>query len=198
MKLFNKPKIKFTVTLMAVYMAMMVIVSCVDQVDPDPFGSCPPVQNAKATDVKVKYGPYLSSSYATESDKIPFGEFVFYIEITPQIIAESTSQSGFPGLAYALSCASLYDFRNITKIAVELTAPFKEIPAGTDISSLFQNAGGEKLSDMENFEGLPSFLGFKLDFVPENNSQLKTKTILHLNDGTQKSFESTSPVFLSN
>ncbi|UZD23815.1 hypothetical protein PBT90_10485 [Algoriphagus halophytocola] len=198
MKISTHPKFKLTVILMGLYMSMMVLVSCMDEVDPDPMGTCSSTQNANAIDLKVKYGPYLGSSFATESDKIPFSEFVYYIELFPEVIAETKGQAGFPGRAYALSCVAIYNFKNITRIAIELTEPFKEIPAGTDISTLFLNGRQEKLSDMENFEGLTQFLEFKFDFVPENNSQLKTKTILYLNDGTQKSFESTSPVFLTN
>jgi|GEM_PF-3491380 len=51
---------------------------------------------------------------------------------------------------------------------------------------------------MKDFSDSMGQYRLKIDIQPENKSQFQTKTTLKLKDGTEKIFESTSPVLLTN
>ncbi len=199
-KLSDFKIVKSTLAVILVYLSLMVLVSCIENIDSDPFGSCPdPVKGMVKNIEKVFYGPYENGRYADPSDVVAFKDFTFNLELNLEKSNEASLGFSFPGRAYALSCVQLFDVKNLSNIAVILTAPYDGIQTGTDISYLFfVNNGNKRLSEFRDFSKMTQFLGLKLEKAPSTNSQLKTKTVLYLRDGTQKTFESTSPTITSN
>ncbi|PZX54851.1 hypothetical protein [Algoriphagus chordae] len=189
---------KMTLGILASYLVMMILVACVNQAETDPFGECPGTVSANASDVSLFYEPSKNYQYATESDTVKFDEFNVYLRITPEPTSDVSWMSSFPGSAYALSCAQLFDFKNITSIAVTLLAPYGGFAAGTDISKHINVSDELLLSELKDFNSSIAQYRLTINILPANESQLKTKTILTLKNGTQKIFESTSPVLLTN
>jgi len=190
--------IRATVAIFFSYMALMIIGSCIENVDSDPFGSCPQAVKGVAKGIKVLYGPYKDNRYSTENDLVSFQDFTFNLELDIEKSNEASLGSSFPGRAYALSCLETFNVGNISNIAIILAAPYEGIQIGTDISYLFYVNEKERLSEFRDFSNISRYLGLKLTTAPSNNTQLKTKTVLYLRDGSQKIFESTSPTLISN
>jgi hypothetical protein len=171
--------------------------SCVDQIDSDPFGSCPDAKTVNAVDLKVFYSPYTNSQYATENDTINFEDFSFNFELIPELQTEG-SLGDFPGKVYALSCAQTFNFKNISNITVTLLAPFNGLPIGTDISYLIQIDQETSLNKLRGFDNIMSIFGAKLNITPSNYDQLKTRTFLFLKDGRKITIDTISPYLIIN
>ena len=182
-----------TLVISLIHLILLVLVSCLDETTlEDPFGECPQPRSANVIGLKNQYLPYENSRYSIETDTVLFEEFAIVIELTPELMSEN--QVGkFPGQAFALTCAPSYDFRNISNIAVILTAPFAELQNGTDISYLLELPDETLLSELRDFQNTSNFFLFNLNKEPENFQRLKTKTIIFLRNGTQITFDSTSP-----
>jgi hypothetical protein len=190
-------KIYLTTCLFGTYMFMLVMVSCIDQVDSDPFGTCPPPRIAKAKDMMVSYSPYKNSRFSTESDTVSFKDFTFNIEIVPEVESESWL-NGFPGRSYALSCAASYNFKNISNIAVTLLAPYQDLPIGTDISYLMRVKEDLTLNKLRDFGRLLPNIAMKITLPPAKYEQLKTRTFLFMKDGSKVIVDSNSPYLIVN
>lgn len=192
-KLFTKKAIKLTAAISAVYLLVLILASCMDETSiEDSFGVCSDAREANAVDIKAQFFPYKNSRYSIESDTVLISEFAMVLEVTPELLSES--QVGkFPGQAFALSCSPLYEFRNISNIAVILTAPFAGIQNGTDISYLLELPIKKRLSEFRDFQNTSNYFLLKLNKTPNNFERLKTKTILFLRNGSQRTFDSTSP-----
>lgn len=191
--LITKKAIKLTAVLSGIHLLILILASCMDETSiENPFGQCPAARDANATEVKAQYFPYKNSRYSVESDTIPSREFAIVLELTPELLSEN--QVGkFPGQAFALSCAPSYNFRNISNIAVILTSTFAGIQNGTDISYLLELPDKTRLSEFRDFQNSSNYFLLKLNKEPNNFERLKTKTILFLRNGTQLTFDSTSP-----
>lgn len=97
---------------------LLILGACVsDPAFQNPFGECPDARPAKAVDVNVFYSPYANERYSTEADTVHLENFVFHLGIDAELSA-STHVGMFPGQAYALSCALVYNFSNISAISV--------------------------------------------------------------------------------
>lgn len=190
---------KMTVAMISAYLSMLVFVACVDDPEINPFGECGGPYKVNAIDVGLIYEPYKNNQYATESDTVKFEEFNIYLKIDSEPIADaSPTGSSFPGRAYALSCAPNLDFQNITSISITLLAPYGDKEAGTNISNLVTTHEDKKLSEMTEFKHSVGQYKLTVNLTPGNKSQLKTRTVLKLKNGTEKIVESTSPVLLTN
>ncbi len=181
-----------TIAICSFYLSILILGSCVDQLDSDPFGNCPNAKLANAVDLKVFYSPYENSQYAIEKDTVDFIDFRYNFELMPELVDES-SLGNFPGNAYALSCAASFNFKNISNIAVTLLAPFDGLPIGTDISYLLQIDTEITLNKLREFDKQLPIFGAKLNVTPANYEQLKTRTFLFLKDGSKVIVDSTSP-----
>jgi hypothetical protein len=190
--------IKSTLIIFFSYMGLMVVGSCIENIDSDPFGGCPSAYKGLAKDIKVLYGPYKDNRYSTENDLVSFQDFTFNLELDIEKSNEANLGFSFPGKAYALSCLEIFNVGNISNIAIILAAPYEGIQRGTDISYLFFVNEKERLSEFRDFSKIFRYISLKLEKAPTNNTQLKTKTVLYLRDGTQQIFESTSPTLISN
>lgn len=172
--------------------------ACIDSDDPDQIAGCPSPVEADALDLKqVFFSPYKNQRYAAATDTVLFSEFRFNFEL--EIREKENADSGqFPGQAFALSCIRSYHIHNISNISVILIEPFANLPIGTDISYLLVTPENVKLSQLRSFENVSVYFGTRLTLTPKNYSQLKTRTFLFLKNGTQKSFDSTSPFLKTN
>ncbi|MBN3581833.1 hypothetical protein JYB64_05495 [Algoriphagus aestuarii] len=197
MKLFKYRKSSLTICLFFSYMVLLVFVSCIDQGDANPFGSCPPPRIANAKDLMVTYAPYENSRYSTEKDTVSFKDFAFNLEIVPEVESETWLRD-FPGRTYALSCAMSYNFKNISNIAVTLLAPYQNLPVGTDISYLLKVNEELTLNKLRDFGGLFPNIAMKITLPPSDYEQLKTRTFLFLKDGSKITVDSNSPYLLVN
>jgi hypothetical protein len=191
--LFTKKVLKMTLVISLIHLLLLILVSCLDEATiQDPFGECPPPRPANAIGLKIQFFPYENLRYSLETDTVLYVKFGIVLELTPELISEN--QVGkFPGRAFALSCAPWYNFRNISNIAIILTAPFAGIQNGTDISYLLELPDKTKLSELRDFQNTSNFFSLTLNKEPANFERLKTKTILFLRNGTQLTFDSTSP-----
>ncbi len=182
-----------TLVVSLVHLLLLVLVSCLDETSiENPFGECPAPRSANAIGLKNQFFPYKNSSYSIETDTVLYKEFAIVLELTPELLSDN--QVGkFPGQAFALSCAPAYDFRNISNIAIILTAPFAGLQNGTDISYLLELPDNTKLSELRDFQNTSNFFLLTLKKEPANFERLKTKTILFLRNGTQITFDSISP-----
>jgi hypothetical protein len=181
-----------TILIYCFYLVFLVLGSCVDQLDSDPFGSCPGARKANAVDLKVFYSPYSESRFSTESDTVDFKDFSINFELIPELETEG-SLGNFPGNAFALSCAVSYNFQNISNMSVTLLAPFNGLSIGTDISYLFQIDQETTLNKLRVFDNHMPIFGAKLNLTPTDYDQLKTRTFLFLKDGSKIVVDSTSP-----
>ena len=192
-------RLKMTAAILTAYLSMMIFVGCGDDPDMNPFGECGGPYKVNAVDLSLFYEPYKNNQYASESDTVNLDEFNIYLKIEAEAISEISSRTAsFPGVAYALSCAPNFDFQNIQGITMILLEPFGDKVAGTNISNLVTTHDNVKLSDLREFKGSLGQYRLNIDLQPDNKSQLKTRTILKLRNGTEKIFESTSPVLLTN
>jgi len=186
-----------TVFISFFYLFVLILGSCVDQLDSDPFGSCPSAKTANAIDLRVFFSPYKNSQYSTENDTVSFKDFTFNFELIPELETES-NLGDFPGKTYALSCAESFNFKNISNISVTLLAPFNELPVGTDISYLLQIDKETTLNKLRVFDNLLPIFSAKLNLTPTNYDQLKTRTFLFLKDGNRVIVDTTSPFLKTN
>lgn len=195
MKIISTKNIQTTLGLCVSYIVLLVLSACVSENELNPFGSCSDkAQPAKATGIDLVYEPYFTNRFASATDTVQADELKIFFRITRELITESSISSSFPGNAYALSCAVIYDFKNISKISVILEEPLDEFPKGTDISGLLINYDNQKLSDLKDFSDTIGQYMYMLDFKPSNYSQLKTLTTLELKNGEKITFTSVSPV----
>lgn len=192
-KNFLRRSISLTLSFFIGNLLILILFSCLSESAlQDPFGDCPEAREAEALDIQVFYSPYENTTYAVETDTVAFGDFAFNFELTPGLMSDS-GKGRFPGQAYALSCIQSFNFTNISNISVILTAPFNDLPIGTDISYLLVLPDGTLLDDLRDFKNVASFFTLDLRVTPANFSQLRTQTILFLRDGSQKVFTSNSP-----
>jgi hypothetical protein len=197
--IFGRKNIQATLLLSFSYMALLVLNACIENVDSNPFGECSKVGlKSNLKDFNILYQPYKNGKSSTEADKVIFMDFRFNFSLTIEQISQSSSTFSFPGNAYALSCAALFDVRNVSNIAIILTAPYEGIQTGTDISYLFEIQNDIRLSEFRDFSKISSIISLTLQRAPTSNTQLKTKTIVFFKNGTQKIVESTSPTLLIN
>jgi|TARA_R110002126_G_scaffold105869_4_gene240464 hypothetical protein len=197
--ILRRKNIQATLLLSVSYMALLVLSACIENVDFNPFGECSKVGlKSNLKDFEVLYQPYKNGKYSTEADKVIFKDFRFNFNFTIEQISQSSSTFNFPGNAYALSCAALYDVRNLSNIAIILAAPYEGIQTGTDISYLFESQNDIRLSEFRDFSKISSIISLTLQRAPTSNTKLKTKTIVFFKNGTQKIVESTSPTLLIN
>lgn len=197
-KNFLQKSVSLTLSFFIGNLLLLVLFSCLSESAlQDPFGECPDARDAKAIDIRVFYSPYENTTYAVETDTVSFEDFAFNFELTPEFMSYS-EKGAFPGRAYALSCIQSFNFSNISNISVILTAPFNDLPIGTDISYLLVLPDGTLLNDLRDFTNITSFFTMNVRVTPANFSQLRTQTILFLRDGTQKAFTSNSPFLETN
>lgn len=191
-------KVTLTLAICVGYLLLLMASACIDSDDTDQIAGCPIPVEADALDIKqVFFSPYKNKRYAAATDTVLFSEFGFNFEL--EIKEKENPNSGqLPGQAFALSCIRSYRIRNISNISVILIEPFANLPIGTDISYLLVTPENEKLSQLRNFENVSVYFGTRLTLTPKNYSQLKTRTFLFLKNGTQKSFDSTSPFLKTN
>ncbi|MDF2157672.1 hypothetical protein [Algoriphagus sp. CAU 1675] len=195
----SNKKAHTTMALVFGYMGLLIFGSCLSETNPDPYNQCPGPRMADAKGLNVFHAPYTDNHYSTFEDTVLLEDYIFVLEITPEVLKESFLKNSLPGQAYALSCLESYNFRNISNLSVTLTAPFGDLPTGTDISYLFENYNKEMLSKIRDFNNLEPYLGLYFKSVPkENFSQLKTRTYLFLKNGTQIWVDSTSPHLKTN
>ena len=182
-----------TLVISLIHLLLLVLASCLDETSiENPFGECPVPQQANALDIKTHYFPYENLRYSIETDTVLYEKFGIVLELIPELMTEN--QVGkFPGQAFALSCAPSYNFRNISNIAIILTAPFGGLQNGTDISYLLELPDKTRLSELRDFQNTSNFFSLTLKKEPANFERLKTKTILFLRNGTQITFDSSSP-----
>ncbi|WP_288372327.1 hypothetical protein [uncultured Algoriphagus sp.] len=192
-----KKKIKALMVVIAGYFALLIGPSCVQEQLPDLYARCPGARDANAIDLNVEFAPYLSDRYATSSDTVDFEDFFMVLDLEAEVLSEASSSWAF-GRAYALSCAPIYNFKNISNIAVTLREPFGSLQAGTDISYLFETLEGTRLSDLRVFQNLIPTFGLYLQENPENYSQLSLRIFLFLRDGSQILVDTTSPTLKTN
>jgi len=191
--LITKGALKMTLVISLIHLLLLVLVSCLDETSlEDPFGECPPPRAANAIGLKNQFFPYKNSRYSIQADTVLWEKFGLVLELTPELLSDNHIGK-FPGQAFALSCAPSYNFRNISNIAIILTAPFAGLQNGTDISYLLELPDKTKLSELRDFQNTSNFFLFTLKKEPANFERLKTKTILFLRNGTQITLESTSP-----
>lgn len=179
------------------YLMVLVLGSCVDQLDSDPFGSCPSAKPADAIDLKITYSPYINSRFSSDQDTVSLKDFSMNFEIVPQLSIESYVRN-LPGQALALSCIQTYNFKNISNIAVTLLAPFNDLPVGTDISYLLQVNPETTLNKLREFNNQSIYFSANLNIVPSNYEQLRTRTFLFLKDGKNAVIDSNSPFLKAN
>ncbi len=191
-------RVKVTVGILISYLSMMILIACVDDPEVNPFGECGGPAKANATDVSLFYEPYSNNRHAIETDTVSIEDFNVYLRLEFETLSQSSPTGSFPGRAYALSCAPNLNFQNIEGISVILLESYGDKEAGTDISNLVTTHNDIKLSDLKDFTGSTGQYRLTVAIQPENKSQLKTKTILHLKNGPEKIVESTSPVLLTN
>ncbi|TFV97864.1 hypothetical protein E4S40_04290 [Algoriphagus kandeliae] len=192
---------KKTISLFSIligYMILMIGQSCVQEQLPDLYSRCPDPRNAAATDINVKYLPFKNDRFSTSSDIVPKQDFELVIDLEFDLLTENLNKGSGFGSAYALSCIPLYNFQNISNIAITLTKPLGNIQAGSDISYLFENREDIPLSEIRDFRKFEKTFGLKFTGDIENNSQLHTRTYLFLRDGRQIIFDSTSPIISTN
>ena len=140
----------------------------------------------------------MNDRYASSSDTVDFEDFFMVLDLEAEVLSEASSTWTF-GRAYALSCAPIYNFKNISNIAVTLREPFGSLQAGTDISYLFETIEGTQLSELRDFRGISSLLfGLYFQESPENYSQLSLRIFLFLRDGSQILVDTTSPTLKTN
>ncbi|MCE7056082.1 hypothetical protein LZF95_15475 [Algoriphagus sp. AGSA1] len=196
--ILNIKRIKVTVGILASYLSMMILIACVDDPEVNPFGECGGPVKANATDVSLFYEPYSNNRHAIETDTVSIEDFNVYLRLAFETFSQSSHTGSFPGRAYALSCAPNLNFQNIEDISMILLESYGNIEAGTDISNLVTTHDDIKISDLKDFTGSTGLYRLTIAIQPENKSQLKTKTILQLKNGSEKIVESTSPVLLTN
>lgn len=189
----NLKLLKTTFSLCLGYLSLMVIVSCVEEPDPYPFGKCPDPIDATLQDLNVNFTPFIDDRYAIESDTVSFDEFSLVLEFKPEEITSIFNSNSFPGKAYALSCALAYNFSNISNISVTLNEAYGNLQNGMNITYLFEDSAGKKLSELKDFKSIPGFLGFNFKGEVENYSKLKFRTTIFLKNGSQIVVNSTSP-----
>jgi len=194
-----RKKIQATLLLSLSYLLVLALPACIENIDSDPFGDCSQSTiKANLKDFEVLYEPYRNKKYSTESDEVSFKDFKMNFRLDLEPISQSSIFWDLPGNAYALSCAAVYDVRNISNIAIILSAPFEGIPTGTDVSYLFVAQNDIRLSEFRDFSKTSNFISLTLQKAPTSKTQLKTKTILFLKNGTQKIIDSISPILLNN
>ncbi len=194
-EIFPKSRSKKTILTLGLclgYLLLLLPSGCIEGGDPEQDG-CPRPTEADAIGIKrVFFSPYQNQRYATAADTVPLSEFGFNLEL--ELRQKEPQASGkFPGQAFALSCLGTYNIRNVSNISVVLLEPFAGLPVGTDISYALLIEGDKKLSQLRKLERVTAYFGTSLSLVPENYSQLTTRTFLFLKDGTQKTIDSTSP-----
>ncbi|NVJ86050.1 MAG: hypothetical protein HWE15_07075 [Algoriphagus sp.] len=180
------------------YFILLVGQSCVQEQLPDLYSRCPGAREANATDIQVKYLPYKNDRFSTDADTVPLNEFELVVELDLELLSDNSSAFSPLGAAYALTCLPLYNFTNISNIAVTLTKPLGNLQAGSDISYLFENRDQIPLSEIRDFSKFENLFSLKFSGQLENNSQIHTRTYLFLKDGRQLIFESSSPVLTTN
>lgn len=192
-------KIQFTCLIILSYLGMVVTVACVREQLPDLYARCPGPVDANLLDAKIFFGPYKNERYSSASDTVDIDDFFLVFEWVPERLSQQTDRRfSFPWESMALSCIAQYNFKNISNIAVILTAPFDGLPTGTDISYLLETTEQENLAEFRDFTSMDPFLGLYLKSQPENYSQLKTRTFIFLKNGTSIQLESTSPILQTN
>lgn len=179
------------------YFTLLIGPSCVEEQLPDLFARCPDPRDANAIDITVDFAPYLTDRYATSSDTVDFEDFFMVLDLEAEVLSEASSSWTF-GRAYALSCAPIYNFKNISNIAVTLREPFDDLSAGTDISYLFKTLEGTQLSDLRDFQNFIPTFGLYYQNTPENFSQMSLRIFLFLRDGRQILVDTTSPTLKTN
>ncbi len=197
--IFSQKKLQATLLLSLSYMGLLILGACIENVDSNPFGECAKSGlKSNLKDFEVLYEPYKNEKYSAESDQVRFKDFRFNLRLAIEQISQSSITFDFPGNAYALSCAPIYDIRNVSNIAIILAAPYEGIQTGTDISYLFIAQNDIRLSEFRDFSKISNFISLTLQTAPTSKTQLKTKTIVFFKNGTQKLVESTSPTLLLN
>ncbi|WP_144604949.1 hypothetical protein [Algoriphagus algorifonticola] len=196
--LFTSKSINSTLILCFGYLAFLVGSSCVQEQLPDLYESCPPPRAANAIDLKVLYLPYINNTYSKSTDTVNSKDFQVVLELEPELLSENSTGSSQLGRAFALSCLPIYDFRNISNIAITLTESYGELQAGSDISYLFENFEGIRLSEIRDFKKFDRLIGLSYKGNISNNSQLKTRTFLFLKNGNQIVVNSSSPILKLN
>lgn len=182
-----------TLVISLIHLLLLVLASCLEETSiENPFGECPAPRDANALGIKTQFLPYENSRYSIETDTVLFKEFAIVLELTPELLSENMVGE-FPGQAFALSCAPAYNFKNISNISIILTAPFGGLQNGTDISYLLELPDKTRLSELRDFQNTTNFFLLTLKKEPANFERLKTKTILFLRNGSQITFDSTSP-----
>lgn len=189
----NSKFIKTTLALCFGYLFLMVLVSCVEEPNPYTFGKCPDPVKANFEDLEVNFTPFIDDRFAVESDTVLITDFSMILNFKPEETTTGKLLNTFPGKAYALSCALVYNFSNISNISITLTEAFGNLQNGSDITFLFEDYAGKKLSELKDFKAIPSFMGFNFAGEIENYSKLKFRTIVFLKNGTQIVVNSSSP-----
>jgi len=192
-----KKKLKALTMVMAGYFALLLGPSCVEEQLPDLFARCPDARDANAVDLTVDFAPFMNDRYASSSDTVDFEDFFMVLDLEAEVLSEASSTWTF-GRAYALSCAPIYNFKNISNIAVTLREPFGSLQAGTDISYLFETIEGTQLSELRDFRNLIPTFGLYFQESPENYSQLSLRIFLFLRDGSQILVDTTFPTLKTN
>lgn len=197
--IFSPKKLQATLLLSFGYMGLLILGACIENVDSNPFGECSKAGlKSNLKDFEVLYQPYQNQKYSTEADQVSFKDFKFNLRFTIEQLSQSSNTFNFPGIALALSCAPIYDVRNVSNIAIILAAPYEGIQTGTDISYLLVDQNDMRLSEFRDFSKISNFISLTLKKAPTSNTQLKTKTMVFFKNGTQKLVESTSPTLLIN
>jgi hypothetical protein len=166
--------------------------ACIHTEDTEQLGVCPSPTEAEAVGIKqVFFSPFQNQQYASSTDTVALATFGFNFEL--EIVEKEPSiTESFPGEIYP-TCTGSFTIRNISNISVILLEPFAGLPTGTDISYALVTPENKKLSQLKEFEKVSVYFGTRLLLVPENFSQLKTRTYLFLRDGSQITVDSTSP-----
>ncbi|WP_297336360.1 hypothetical protein [Algoriphagus sp.] len=192
-------KIQLTCLISISYLGIMVTAACVQEQLPDLYAECPDPIKANLIDAKIHHGPYTNNKYALPEDTVALKDYFIVLEWVPEQLTKADSPIfQLPWHSFALSCLPQYNFKNISNIAVILAAPFNGLPIGSDISYLLETHQKERLAEFRDFDGLDPFLGLYLKTIPENYSQLKTRTFIFLKDGTSIQLESSSPILQTN
>jgi hypothetical protein len=166
--------------------------ACIHAEDTEQLGECPSPTEAEAVGIKqVFFSPYRNQQYATSTDTVALAAFGFNFELGI-VEKDSSITESFPDEVYP-TCTGSFTIRNISNISVILLEPFAGLPIGTDISYALVTPENKKLSQLKEFENVSVYFGTRLLLVPENFSQLKTRTYLFLRDGSQITVDSTSP-----
>lgn len=190
---FNFKPLKSTLALCFGYLFLMVLVSCVEEPNPYTFGKCPDPVKAIFEDLEVNFTPFIEDRYAVESDTVSTTDFSIVLNFKPVESTAAKLLNSFPGKAYALSCLLVYNFSNISTISITLTEAYGDLQNGSDITYLFEDYAGKKLSDLKDFKAIPAYMGFNFTGVIENYSKLKFRTHVFLKNGTQIVVNSSSP-----